>query len=144
GLRLGLDADPRQPAAAQLRPRFRGVRPRRLAGAAAHRPRDRCPSGDRHPWRHRCTGPRAQRAGHRDRRLRDRLWRGRLMRRFAALYERLDRSTGTADKRRALVEYFRDAPPRDAAWALWLLSGGKIGGARAKIAATGELRMWIG
>ncbi|MBJ6983718.1 ATP-dependent DNA ligase [Luteimonas sp. MC1750] len=66
------------------------------------------------------------------------------MRRFAALYERLDRSTGTADKRRALVEYFRDAPPRDAAWALWLLSGGKIGGARAKIAATGELRTWIG
>lgn len=66
------------------------------------------------------------------------------MRRFAALYERLDRSTGTADKRRALVDYFRDAPPRDAAWALWLLAGGKIGGARAKIAATGELRAWIG
>ena len=66
------------------------------------------------------------------------------MHRFAALYERLDRSTGTADKRRALVDYFRDAPPRDAAWALWLLAGGKIGGARAKIAATGELRAWIG
>ena len=66
------------------------------------------------------------------------------MRRFAALYERLDRSTGTADKRRALVDYFRDAPPRDAAWALWLLAGGKIGGARAKIAATGEMRAWIG
>ncbi|MEN1939815.1 ATP-dependent DNA ligase [Luteimonas sp. MJ174] len=66
------------------------------------------------------------------------------MRRFAALYERLDRSTGTLDKRRALVAYFRDAPPRDAAWALWLLAGGKIGGARAKIAGTGELRAWIG
>ena len=66
------------------------------------------------------------------------------MRRFAALYERLDRSTGTLDKRRALVAYFRDAPPRDAAWALWLLAGGKIGGARAKIAGTGELRTWIG
>ena len=66
------------------------------------------------------------------------------MRRFAALYERLDRSTGTADKRRALVGYFREAPPRDAAWALWLLAGGKIGGARARIAGTGELRAWIG
>ncbi|MGY0650479.1 ATP-dependent DNA ligase [Luteimonas sp. A537] len=66
------------------------------------------------------------------------------MRRFAALYERLDRSTGTSDKRRALVAYFRDAPPRDAAWALWLLAGGKVGGARAKIAGTGELRAWIG
>ena len=65
------------------------------------------------------------------------------MRRFAALYERLDRSTGTGDKRTALVDYFRDAPPRDAAWALWLLAGGKVGGARAKIAATGELRAWI-
>ena len=65
------------------------------------------------------------------------------MHRFAALYERLDRSTGTSDKRRALADYFRDAPPRDAAWALWLLAGGKIGGARAKIASTGELRAWI-
>src|SRR5690606_10531398 len=66
------------------------------------------------------------------------------MRRFAALYERLDRLTGTLDRRRALVDYFRDAPPRDAAWALWLLSGGKVGGARARIAGTGELRAWIG
>jgi DNA ligase-1 len=65
------------------------------------------------------------------------------MRRFAALYRRLDRSTATGDKRAALVDYFRDAPPEDAAWALWLLAGGKIGGARAKIAGTNELRDWI-
>ncbi|QSX78671.1 ATP-dependent DNA ligase [Agrilutibacter solisilvae] len=65
------------------------------------------------------------------------------MRRFADLYRRLDRSTATLDKRAALVEYFRDAPPRDAAWALWLLAGGKIGGARAKIAGTQELRDWV-
>jgi DNA ligase-1 len=65
------------------------------------------------------------------------------MRRFAALYECLDRSTGTGDKRAALVDYFRDAPPGDAAWALWLLTGGKVGGARARIASTGELRAWI-
>lgn len=66
------------------------------------------------------------------------------MRRFAALYERLDRSTGTTDKRRALMDYFRSAPRRDAAWALWLLAGGKVGGARSRIASTGELRTWIG
>lgn len=74
------------------------------------------------------------------------------MRRFAALYRRLDRSTATLDKRAALVDYFRDAPPRDAAWALWLLTGGKVtaavAGARgkaakARIANTRELRTWI-
>jgi len=65
------------------------------------------------------------------------------MRAFAALYQRLDRSTATLDKRAALVAYFRDARPHDAAWALYLLSGGKVGGARRKIAASGELRAWI-
>ena len=66
------------------------------------------------------------------------------MKRFAALYRDLDRSTATLDKRAALVGYFREAPPRDAAWALWLLSGGKISGGKAgKIAGTRELRQWI-
>ncbi|HGM6770038.1 TPA: ATP-dependent DNA ligase [Stenotrophomonas maltophilia] len=66
------------------------------------------------------------------------------MKAFAALYQRLDRSTATLDKRAALVDYFRHARPHDAAWALFLLSGGKVGGARRKIAASGELRRWIG
>ncbi|VFR16824.1 ATP-dependent DNA ligase LigC [plant metagenome] len=65
------------------------------------------------------------------------------MKRFAALFQALDRSTATLDKRAALVAYFRDAPPRDAAWALYLLAGGKVGGARRKIAGTGELRAWV-
>ena len=65
------------------------------------------------------------------------------MRRFAALYERLDRSTGTGDKKTALVEYFRDAPAPDAAWALWLLAGGKVARTGARIATTGELRAWV-
>lgn len=65
------------------------------------------------------------------------------MKAFAALYQRLDRSTATLDKRAALVAYFRDARPHDAAWALYLLSGGKVGGARRRIAASGELRAWI-
>ena len=65
------------------------------------------------------------------------------MQRFAALYRRLDQSTATSDKRAALIDYFRDAPAADAAWALWLLSGGKIGGAKARIASTTELLVWI-
>jgi DNA ligase-1 len=62
------------------------------------------------------------------------------VKRFAALYRELDRSTATLDKRAALVDYFRAAPPEDAAWALWLLSGGKL----ARIANTRELRQWVG
>ena len=65
------------------------------------------------------------------------------MKRFAHLFQRLDRSTATLDKRAALVDYLREAPPTDAVWGLWLLSGRKIGGARAKLATTGELRAWI-
>ncbi|WCE04050.1 ATP-dependent DNA ligase [Pseudoxanthomonas sp. JBR18] len=65
------------------------------------------------------------------------------MKRFAELYKALDESTATLDKRAALVAYFRDAPPRDAVWALYLLCGGKLTGARRKIAGTQELRAWI-
>ncbi|TYT26424.1 cisplatin damage response ATP-dependent DNA ligase [Luteimonas viscosa] len=65
------------------------------------------------------------------------------MRRFATLYRELDRSTATLDKRAALVRYFREAPPRDAAWALHLLAGGKVAGAKRRIANTRELRGWI-
>ncbi|WP_407352451.1 ATP-dependent DNA ligase [Luteimonas sp. R10] len=65
------------------------------------------------------------------------------MKRFAALYRELDRSTAALDRRAALVAYFRDAPPRDAAWALHLLSGGKIAGAKHRIASTRELHEWI-
>ena len=65
------------------------------------------------------------------------------MKRFAELYKALDESTATLDKRAALIAYFRDAPPRDAVWALYLLAGGKITGPRQKIAGTGELRAWI-
>ncbi|OQP76076.1 ATP-dependent DNA ligase [Xanthomonas phaseoli pv. syngonii LMG 9055] len=65
------------------------------------------------------------------------------MRRFAALYRTLDRSTGTLDKRAALVAYFREAPALDAAWALYLLAGGKVASARMRIASSSELRDWI-
>ena len=61
------------------------------------------------------------------------------MKRFADLYRELDQSTATLDKRAALVRYFGEAPPADAAWAMWLLAGGKL----ARIANTRELREWI-
>ncbi|RZA34618.1 MAG: ATP-dependent DNA ligase [Lysobacteraceae bacterium] len=61
------------------------------------------------------------------------------MKMFADLYRELDQSTATLDKRAALVRYFRQAPPADAAWAMWLLAGGKL----TRIANTRELREWI-
>jgi DNA ligase-1 len=64
------------------------------------------------------------------------------MRRFAALYRRLERSAGTLEKRAALIDYFAEAPAEDAVWALWLLCGGKFGGKR-RIASSGELRAWV-
>ena len=48
------------------------------------------------------------------------------MRRFAALYEALDRTTSTNAKVDALVGYFRAAPPADAAWALFFLTGRRV------------------
>lgn len=65
------------------------------------------------------------------------------MRLFSALYQRLDRSTSLLEKRGALVDYFQHASSEDAAWALWLLTGGKVGGAKARIASSGELRQWV-
>jgi len=47
------------------------------------------------------------------------------MRRFAELYQALDASTATGDKVDALVRYFGDAAPEDAAWAVYFLTGGK-------------------
>jgi DNA ligase 1 len=42
---------------------------------------------------------------------------------FAGLYAAIDRTTATNEKVGALVEYFRSAPPDDAAWAVHFLSG---------------------
>ena len=48
------------------------------------------------------------------------------MRAFAALYDALDRTTSTNKKVSALAAYFAAAPPADAAWALYFLTGRKI------------------
>jgi len=47
------------------------------------------------------------------------------MKRFVALYLALDASTSTLAKVAALKRYLADAPPRDAAWAVYLLAGGR-------------------
>ena len=49
------------------------------------------------------------------------------MKLFAQLYNEIDRTNRTAEKVAALTRYFRSAPPRDAAWAVFVLSGRKIG-----------------
>ncbi len=61
------------------------------------------------------------------------------MKRFADLYERLDATTRTSEKVAALRDYFREAPPEDAAWAMHFLAG-----RRFKRAVTGrQLREWV-
>ena len=48
------------------------------------------------------------------------------MRRFAALYDALDATTSTNAKVAAMRAYFAEAPPADAAWALYFLSGRRV------------------
>jgi DNA ligase 1 len=47
------------------------------------------------------------------------------MKRFARLFAELDATTSTNAKVEALQRYFEQAPARDAAWAVYFLSGGK-------------------
>ena len=58
------------------------------------------------------------------------------MRRFAALYAQLDRTASTLAKREAIAAYLHDAPPADAAWAVYVLGGGKL----RRLATSTELR----
>src|SRR6185436_1062876 len=48
------------------------------------------------------------------------------MKRFAALYDAIDRTTSTNAKVAAMVAYFKDAPPADAAWAVFFLTGRRL------------------
>jgi DNA ligase-1 len=58
------------------------------------------------------------------------------MHRFAALYAELDRTASTLAKREAIADYLRDAPAGDAAWAVYVLGGGKL----RRLATSTELR----
>jgi DNA ligase 1 len=58
------------------------------------------------------------------------------MKRFAQLFNELDRSTATLDKVAALKRYYAEASPADAAWATYFLAGGKP----RQVVKTAELR----
>jgi DNA ligase-1 len=48
------------------------------------------------------------------------------VRQFAALYDAIDRTTSTNAKVAAMVAYFTNAPPADAAWAVFFLTGRRL------------------
>jgi DNA ligase-1 len=58
------------------------------------------------------------------------------MKRFAQLFARLDESTSTEAKVETMARYFGAADPRDAAWAVYFLAGGKP----RQVVRTRELR----
>src|SRR3954463_15080526 len=60
------------------------------------------------------------------------------MRRFSQLYEALDATTSTNAKVAALAAYFRDAPPADAAWAIFFLTGRRL----KRVVPSAGLRAW--
>lgn len=60
------------------------------------------------------------------------------MKAFAALFDRLDRTTATNAKLAALVDYFSTTEPADAAWAVNFLTGKRL----KRLVNTRELREW--
>ena len=60
------------------------------------------------------------------------------MKAFAELYAALDATTKTTAKVEALVSYFAQAAPRDAAWAVYFLSGRKP----RQVVPSKRLRLW--
>jgi DNA ligase 1 len=61
------------------------------------------------------------------------------MQAFADLYSRLDETTKTTEKVRALVDYFRGVPPEEAIWAVYFLCGRKV----KQLVPTRKLRDWL-
>jgi DNA ligase 1 len=60
------------------------------------------------------------------------------VKRFTALYDAIDATTSTNAKVAALAAYFRDAPPADAAWAIFFLTGRRL----KRLIAWPLLREW--
>jgi DNA ligase 1 len=61
------------------------------------------------------------------------------MRKFAELFEELDATTSINEKLAALVRYFGSAPPEDAAWAAYFLSGRRL----KRVVGPATLREWL-
>lgn len=62
------------------------------------------------------------------------------MKRFAALWRALDSARSPARQEELLGDYFRAAPPGDAAWGLWLLLGNRP----RRLVSPAQLRAWAG
>jgi DNA ligase-1 len=62
------------------------------------------------------------------------------MKRFTELYDTLDRTTSTNAKVAALAAYFREAPPADAAWATFFLTGRRL----KRLVPSAALWQWTG
>jgi DNA ligase-1 len=60
------------------------------------------------------------------------------MKRFADLYDELDRTTSTQAKVAAMAGYFRDVPAEDGAWAVFLFTGRRF----KRLVATRQLVEW--
>jgi DNA ligase-1 len=60
------------------------------------------------------------------------------VKRFSALYEAIDQTTSTNAKVAALAAYFREAPPADAAWAIYVLTGRRL----KRVVPSAGLRQW--
>ena len=60
------------------------------------------------------------------------------MKRFASLYDELDRTTSTNAKVAAMVRYFSDAPAADAAWAVFFLTGRRL----KRLVPSAAIREW--
>jgi len=61
------------------------------------------------------------------------------MRDFSRLYQALDQTTSTNLKVAAMVRYFSAAPPADAAWAVYFLSGRRM----KRLVGPARLRQWL-
>lgn len=61
------------------------------------------------------------------------------MKAFARLYETLDATKSTTARVEAMRAYFASAPSRDAAWAVYVLSGRR----QRRLVGTAELRDWL-
>lgn len=61
------------------------------------------------------------------------------MRAFAELYDEIDTTTATNLKVAAMAAYFRSAPPADAAWAAYILSGRRL----KRFIGPALLRRWL-
>ena len=58
---------------------------------------------------------------------------------FSRLYQTLDQTTSTNAKVAAMVAYFDVAPPRDAAWAVYFLSGRRL----RRLVGSARMREWL-